>query len=504
MLDRDVLLQLYGLALSGTGGKSLPPSVDRWLTEHKVPHEENDPEETRLWKALLTAVQIERSAAEIKVDQTSEFAPADPDAQPYCAYEAGQCLLKLIESKDWKSIHEALLLLKSQKKYVHPLVLPAMLQHFAEKPTYWLLMDDVLGQRALWLSQLRHAWNWWHRLKTGDETWMLSSQPVEKLAHWLRTKDPDYCEVLVQTLNNTQRKKYLSTISTKPRREDLNLIQSLHSTSKGKEYDLCQNILIQIDPEYQKRLYALAIDYSSRAFAESDGNLLYTSVQNVVRDRHLFHLDDIEIHAEHISNPYLRALSLIPVKDIFGHLTIAPASLCEQLTLDPALDRICQVISLSAAYHRTKSWQEALVRRWISHYPEGNTVSVDFTPLFQSLGRNSLFDLINDLLSDHTSWTLEQLDKLLSNSRHFLNMEVSTLLIKRVLLSLTKRMSRTDKQHLKSLIRILGGRMDPRIHSTLVKEWPEDSIYFSGLGKDLWSMRKRLKQRIDIFNYIVM
>ncbi len=504
MLDREILLQLYGLALSGTGGKVPPSDVDHWLTEDDIPIAESDSVETRLWKALSTAVQIERSAAKIKVDQTTEFTPADPDRLPYCAYEAGQALIKLIEIKDWKSIHEALLILKAQKKYLHPVVLPGMLHHFNEKPTYWLLLKDIMGQRALWLSQLRREWTWWHRLQSCDETWMLSSQPADKLAYWLRMIDPEYCEDLAKNLNNTQRKKYLSAISDNPRSTDLSLVRSLSRTSKGKEYELCQNILIQIDPEYQKLLNALATDYSSRAFTERNGKLFFTSLQDVIRDRHLFHLDDIEIHANHISNPYLRALSLTPIKDIFGHLAIPPASLCEQLMLDPDLDRICQVISLSAAYHHTKSWQEALVRRWISHYPEGNTVSVDFTPLFQSLGRNSLFDLINDLLSDHTSWTLEQLDKLIGSTRHFLNMEVSTLLIKRVLLSLAKRMSRTDKQHLKSLTKLLGGRMDPRVHSILVKDWPEESIYFSGLGKDLWSMRKKLKQRIDIFNYVVM
>ncbi len=504
MLNRDILSQLYGLALSGTGGKTLPPETDQWLSENDVPYSANESDENRLWKALVTAVQIERSAAEVTVAQTTDFAPAESDILPYCTYEAGQSLLRLLDTKDWKSIQEALLILKAHKKYLHPLVLPAILHHFANKPTDWLLLKDVMKHRAQWLSQLRHDWTWWYRLQTNDETWILSSQTVEKLAYSSRTTHPEQCEKLVQNLNNAQRKKYLSIICESPRSTDLELVRSLSSTSKGKEYDLCQNILMQIDPEYQKQLYTIAKKYSSLAFTESDGELQHTSLQDVSRDAHLFHLDDIEIHGEYISNPYLRALSLTPVKDIFGHLTIPPASLCEQLTLDPALDRICQVISLSAAYHRTKSWQEALVRRWISHYPEGNTVSVDFTPLFQSLGRNSLFDLINDLLSDHTSWTLEQLDKLLSNSRHFLNMEVSTLLIKRVLLSLTRRMSRTDKQHLKSLIKLLGGRMDPRIHSTLVKEWPEDSIYFSGLGKDLWSMRKRLKQRIDIFNYIVM
>lgn len=504
MLDRNILYQLYGLALSGIGGKVLPPDVDLWLTENDVPHSQNDPDETRLWKALLTAVQIQRSAAEIKIDQTTEFTPADPDEIPYCSFEAGQSLLKLIESKDWKTIHEALLILKAQKKYLHPLALPVVLHHLAEKPTLWLLINDVLGHRAIWLSQLRHEWTWWYRLKTCDGAWMLSSQPVDKLVYWLRTINPELCEDLVQNLNNTQRKKYLSAISVNPHNEDLSLMRSLRSTSKGKEFSLCQNILVQIDPEYQKQLYTLATDYSSQAFAESNGNLLYTSLQDVIRDGDLFHLDNIEIHAEYISNPYLRALSLTPIREIFGHLTIPPASLCEQLMLDPDLDRICQVVSLSAAYHHTKSWQEALVRRWISHYPEGNTVSVDFTPLFQSLHRNSLFDLINDLLSDHTSWILEQLDKLLGSTRHFLNIEVSTLLIKRVLLSLATRMSRTDKQHLKSLIKILGSRMDPRVHSVLVKDWPEETIYFSGLGKDLWSMRKKLKDRIDIFNYIVM
>ena len=132
--------------------------------------------------------------------------------------------------------------------------------------------------------------------------------------------------------------------------------------------------------EYQQAT-DFGLTFFNKAVSYTGRNIKFDTKVNIPFKEVSFKLEDVEVFDKYFTNPLYRILSLTPVEEIYDLGQLPRIEICGQLCRHESLAKLCQLTILSSTLYKHEEWISSLSEAWLSQYPEGNTITVNFSPL---------------------------------------------------------------------------------------------------------------------------
>ncbi len=370
------------MALNGLQKDHIDQETLDLLVELNIPIESEKPE-VILWKAISAVQSLKLVANPRKVNQSKMMVPSQKESLPFCHLRAGQIIAEAIIGKRWNLVEEGLLLLKALNKHLHPIALPATLGACQTKYEWWPLLSDGLGERALWISAQREAWQWWPSIMQDDMSLTNKAFLLEYLIR-RRQLGGAITPEDVKRLETSDRKRILEVVSKAPTSLDSNILSHFARSRGAQIRRKSLNALLRISGSVQsEETTRFSKQYFKASIKINKKQLTFDTNINIPFQEINFKLADVESFKQYFSNPVYRLLSFCPVMYIFQQKKRDIPFLCQQIIGKESLEKLCQIVILSCSNYGLTPWIKTLATTWMKYYPEGNTIGIDFGPLLE-------------------------------------------------------------------------------------------------------------------------
>lgn len=494
----EILIRLAEMAKNGNLAD--PGLISHFLEESELPV--TGVPEHDFFRALSAQLMVEKGATiPPTVPIISISAPATEDLS-ICNSDLLPLVKECLQYKDWTILEEILRILISQKKLMHPSVVPLLLDQTEDLYHLHPLLYSTLGKRACWLSALRPAWRWYEEMQL--DTFENVQQDYQLV--WM----------LFQLKND--RKTLLQGLSTMSEKDRLPVLESLGANPLPHHEPIARHFLHSRSSKerYWAGLILLKLDTPERT--NTSGQLRQYFEEHLVNQENqwsialpkspekIFDNAIVKILSENKdkSNPFLEIAGLFPPEIMLDHLDLPQREIIEKLATEKKLLDLYQTILNSASIFPTNSnWAENLILDWIKSYPEGNRAKVSLINLLGKLPYDKIQNTIRLVLQSDHSYFLEKLNVLVTGIDHYIKKDLSEALIEKVFLHLDHRLSRLDIQHLITALPHLQYLLDPRAYHSVVNRWREADYHQQKLVDVLWEFRTIMKQRQQILTTII-
>ncbi len=489
---------IYDVALSGLQDQGISSEVIAFLTEHQIDIEGQSPA-SLLWKSLVTASLLERSAMKLSTSTRDPLETKKYTRVPYCSHSAGSMIITLTRERQWLGLEEALGLLRAYKCFLHPIAIPYVLDKLITIRQCWQLLLETVGPEALWLAEQHSKWSWFEELNHCDTERLPEHLSRPEFLLWYRSYHHEGLPASAyQQLKPSEQKKILAEISSLPIPEDEPFLAFLLESGKKRAQAVAIRALIRLDTTWRAEVKSFANDHLIPHILKRQGQVIWQPFTTPLPSR----FEAWSVQSKDLDTAHLTMLACSTPSEMFAHLNMEDVEICRQMMTDPSLQPLVTTVTTSATQHKDHTWQWLLTQFWIKHYPQFNTQELNLEELLQGIDGDIFKKVLAQLLLMNDEYLLEKMVHFMRHTVHYVPRQLSELLIPQIILWAQNGLTRTDARWFKELLQHFGWRLDPRVYVPLSKLWPEANLYYSSHLKDCEKFRNRLQQRYDLFAYI--
>lgn len=494
-------LKAYLLDIGKTGNQPVPQKLHEWLERFAV--QDSGSWESNYFRLLTILLTIEKAAIEPSNESIDAFTAPEAEDLDAVRVDIVPLIQECVVYKDWTLIEEILRIIKSQKKIIHPMSLPLLLDETQSRSSLHQLMVDTFGKRSMWLAGMQKKWQWWVEIQQNNPD---KVNPENQLAwillHYHTNYKPD--QKSWKQLGDKDRKALLKYMVDHPNNKNEDIFRLCLSSRSNQEKYLAGKGLLRLQQNEWSDLGKQLQIFFEKNIKISKGKLAVNVDEKTAEN--FFHHDFIKIFRKEKKdrNPFFELLKFYPPDFIFEHLAIRQEEIIDLLFLKcKNLPFLQSVIKSAANFSRNSNWSDTILAHWIKYFPSENTTEIDLVPILESLSYENTQNCIENLLKEKNEYFLEKLAIVVSGLEHYIKKDFSSRIIIRLFQLISQRLSRTDTNHLLFILPHLQYLVDPRIYPTLTTHWQDIDYHQQKLGDALWDFRSIIKLRQQIMNTII-
>ncbi|NND33304.1 MAG: hypothetical protein HKN76_12000 [Saprospiraceae bacterium] len=492
--DWDFLLEL---SKKGTTSCEDRSRLDPLLNSYELSTDNTF--EIKFFRALVAVSILSRAAFQPSLSGINPNPAPTEDLVP-ASKKSSDVIIEALAFKEWEIVEEALRIIKSQKRRLHPWALPALLDHGQSHTNQYPLFAATFGERAIWLANFRSEWRWWSQLHQ-DSAETITEDELIYWIQWQRLRG--HLEMMaIDRLAVTDRIKLLQEISQRPMDRDAAIGQRYLKSSRAKERKYALSILLQLDTqEYRQNITSME-DFA-RQFITIRKAVIYLN-QKVPRPSGFsFSTHDLP-QVMPKDEVFWRLLTFLKPDQIFKHIDFTPEVICNQIVEKDRLKPLCHILVEALTRHRSPvKWQEAMMLQWLKIYPDKNTILAPFEKIVKVLDHNVTQVLITALIEDTTEYFTTKLLIVVANTKQYVNRDLSIALMDKIFRLLTTNLSRTGVNDIGEVLQHAQYLLDPRVNNSIIANWVEVDYRYQRLAKIMLEFRDTIKRRSILLASII-
>ncbi len=458
-----------------------------------------------LWKVLFTNSQIKRGALELsRLSIHQNIVPNE--SAPYCSFAAGELIRQIIDERDWMLCDEAFRILVHLKKRLHPTAIPICLQRMGQKFDAYHHLQNILGERARWLSRQRPSWSWLEIMHRNDDLafegpfrswwpiflWGQSQQGAQMNQRILKN---------LAGLDTKEKQILVEWISTHGDSSHLSILRALPAGRSQIVGRLILNTRLQLlDPELHEEVGQFAARYFEKSLIMRKNLLSLKSSSSQTAPEISFRQEDLNLFAVYFANPIMQLLCLSDPD------TWAPDDFdqyLEAMMMDEKSEQLTQITIAGSVLHGRKKRTFQICESYFLNYPSGNTIALKMEKAFASLDGKSFNQLIKIIIQDNER-RFEKLNLLVSEKSPYISRKNSDEIIEFLVDAFYYDLRHTEMNNLNESLPLLATKIDPRVFPKLNSRLNQDTILSKSLNKKFRSFLSSLEQRAILLEALTL